>query len=118
MVVDQIFIKNLKIKCIVGILPHERSKKQTIIVNLKVGSETTQAANSQSLDDTIDYAKLAKSIRELVISGKYLLLETMAEDMARFILDNPLANDVIVTIEKPEAVINTESVGVEIHRAH
>ena len=115
---DQIFINNLKIDCIVGILPRERLREQTIIVSLKVGTQTTKAANSKSLNDTIDYGNLADSIRELAVSGEYLLLETMAEDLARLVLAHPLASDVKVTIEKPQAVINTTSVGVEIYRAH
>ena len=114
---DKIFIKNLKINCIIGILPHERLNKQTIVLNVKVGTETIKAANSKSLNDTIDYAKLADNINQLTVSGKYLLLETMAEDIAQLILNDPLANNVKIKIEKTEAVVSTTSVGVEIYRA-
>lgn len=113
---DKIFINNLKVKCIIGILPHERLNKQTIVLNIKVGTKTIKAANSKSLNDTIDYAELADSIHQLSISGKYLLLETMAEDIARLILDNPLAYNVKIKIEKPEAIVSSKSVGVEIYR--
>ena len=112
---DKIFIKNLKINCIIGILPQERVNKQTIVLNIKVGIKTIKAANSKSLDDTVDYAKLADNINQITVAGKYLLLETLAEDIAVFILDNPLVYTVEIKIEKTEAVASATSFGVEIY---
>jgi dihydroneopterin aldolase len=115
--VDRIVIRELRIQCIVGVLPAERVTSQEVLVSLEVGTDVARAARSGKLDHTIDYAALAEQARALVVAGRYRLLETMAEDLARCALQSELAAEVRVTIRKPAAIAGARDAGVEIVRA-
>ena len=110
-------IRELRIQCIVGVLPAERVTPQEVLVSLDVGTDVVRAARSGELDHTIDYAALAEQARALVVAGRYRLLETMAEDLARCALQSELAAEVRVTIRKPAAIAGARDAGVEIVRA-
>ena len=110
-------IRELRIQCIVGVLPAERDTPQEVLVSLEVGTDVARAARSGELDHTIDYAALAEQARALVVAGRYRLLETMAEDLARCALQSELAAEVRVTIRKPAAIAGARDAGVEIVRA-
>jgi dihydroneopterin aldolase len=115
--VDRIVIRELRIQCIVGVLPAERVTPQEVVVSLDVGTDVARAARTGELDHTIDYAALAEQARALVVAGRYRLLETMAEDLARCALQSELAAEVRVTIRKPAAIAGARDAGVEIVRA-
>ena len=110
-------IRELRIHCIVGVLPAERDTPQEVLVSLEVGTDVVRAARTGELDHTIDYAALAEQARALVVAGRYRLLETMAEDLARCALQSELAAEVRVTIRKPAAIAGARDAGVEIVRA-
>ena len=114
---DRIIVRELRIRCIVGVLPHERTTPQEVLVSLEVGTDLAPAARSGELRHTIDYAALAGATRELVVAGRFRLLETMAEAVAGLVLQQPHAREVRVTIRKPAAVPEARDVGVEIVRA-
>ena len=114
---DRIVIRELRIRCIVGVLPAERVTPQEVLVSLDVGTDVARAARSGELDHTIDYAALAERARALVVAGRYRLLETMAEDLARCVLQSELAAEVRVTIRKPAAIAGARDAGLEIVRA-
>lgn len=113
---DHLIIRELRVTCIVGILPAERTTPQEVVVSLAVGTDTARAARSGALTDTIDYAALAGQVRELIVSGRYRLLETMAEDLAACVLRDPRAASVRVTVGKPAAIAGARAAGVEILR--
>ena len=113
---DHVIIRELRVACVVGVLPAERTTPQEVVVSLAVGTDTARAARSGELDDTIDYAALAERARELIVAGRYRLLETMAEDLAAGVLRDPLAASVRVTIRKPAAIPGARDAGVEIVR--
>ena len=114
---DRIVIRELSIRCIVGVLPAERVTPQEVLVSLDVGTDIAPAARSGELRHTIDYAALAQQARALVVAGRYRLLETMAEDLAQCVLQSELAAEVRVTIRKPAAIAGAADAGVEIVRA-
>ncbi|MDE0023889.1 MAG: dihydroneopterin aldolase [Spirochaetaceae bacterium] len=113
---DHVIIRELRVTCIAGILPAERTTPQDVVVSLVVGTDTARAARSGELADTVDYAALAGQVRELIVSGRYRLLEAMAEDLAACVLRDPRAARVRVTIRKPAAIAGARDAGVEIVR--
>ena len=113
---DHVIIRELRVTCIVGVLPAERTAAQEVVVSLEVGTDTAPAARSGELDRTIDYAALAERARELIVAGRYRLLETMAEDLAACVLADPRAAAVRVTVRKPAAIADARDAGVEIVR--
>jgi len=113
---DKVLINNLTVDAILGILPNERVQTQQVVINLTIFTDTQPAAKSQNIADTLNYAELASQAAQLTVEGEYLLIESLAEDLAALTLDHPTAKAVTVRVEKPQAVRDARSVGVEIYR--
>ena len=115
---DRIFVTNLRVQAILGIYPLEREQPQEVVISLEIETECSKAAASKDLEDSLDYSTLADAVAELTITGKYLLIETLIEDIAQHCLRQPLVDGVSVQVEKPQAVLRTDSVGVRIYRCN
>ncbi len=113
---DKIMIKDLEIECIIGIRNRERNEKQSVIITVEINTDTKKVAKSSNIKDTINYSSIIKNIKKLAADKKYLLLETMAEDIAKLILKNKKANEVKVLIKKPKAILKGKYAAVEIVR--
>ena len=113
---DKVLINNLTVDAILGILPQERIQTQQVVINLTIFTDTQPAAKSQNIADTLNYAELASQAAQLTIEGEYRLIESLVEDLAALTLGHPTAKAVTVRVEKPQAVSDAESVGVEIYR--
>ena len=113
---DTIFIRDLQVSMIIGILPHEREQPQTVILNIDITTDTAQAGGSDDLSASIDYAALADQIKDHCATHQPLTVEALAEDLAALCLAHPRAAAVRIQVEKPQAVPDTRSVGVSIQR--
>ena len=113
---DKVLINDLTVDAILGILPNERITPQRVVINLTIFTDTQPAAKSQNIADTLNYAELASQAAQRTINGEYLLIESLVEDLAALTLDHPTAKAVTVRVEKPQAVSDARSVGVEIYR--
>lgn len=113
---DKIYIRDLLIRCIIGIKEEERVKKQDVVINIILFVDFQSAAKSDSIEDTVDYSDLKKQIFEAVENSQYYLIEAMAEQVANICLGHSKVQKVQVLVEKPGALRFTKSVGVEIER--
>ncbi len=113
---DKIFIRELALRCVIGIYPEERREKQDIVINVEMHADLRQAGRSDELCDTVDYKSIKKSILALVEKSSYLLIESLAENIADIALGNSKVERVIVTIDKPGALRFAKSSAVEITR--
>ena len=52
---DQIFLRDLLVRCIVGIFPEERREKQDVILNITLFADLRRACCSDAIQDTVDY---------------------------------------------------------------
>ena len=115
---DKVLIRELKVEAILGILPQERVTPQPVLINITVFTDTRRAARSKDIVDAVNYAALADAATKLTIDGKYLLIETLVEDLAALSLSLAHVEDVSVRVEKPQAVPAAGAVGVEIYRTN
>ena len=53
----RIRLKDVQFDCIVGVLPYERINEQPIILNLTLWLDFAKAAETEDLNESIDYAK-------------------------------------------------------------
>jgi|SRR6185369_861767 len=113
---DTIYINDLKVSCIIGVFANERKKKQPIIINIALSVDTRKAAKTDDLKDTVNYRDLYLEIADIVSASKYKLLETLAQKVAEMCLKNKLVKQVVVKLEKPNAVKLGRSSGIEILR--
>ena len=115
-VMDRILIKDLMLRCILGLSGEERREKQDVLINLVLWTDLTRAAVSDSIEDTVDYTALKKRIITLVEGSQFHLAETLADRIASLCLEQPAVQQVQVTLEKPTALRFAHSVGVQITR--
>ena len=115
---DKVLIRELKVEAILGILPQERVTPQPVLINITIYTDTRRAARSKDIVDAVNYAALADAATKLTIDGKYLLIETLVEDLAALSLSRAHVEGVSVRVEKPKAVLAAGAVGVEIYRTN
>ncbi|HEY2685082.1 MAG TPA: dihydroneopterin aldolase [Steroidobacteraceae bacterium] len=113
---DKIFIHALKTEAIIGIFDWERQVRQTIVVDLECSANVRKAALSDSIDDTLNYKKVAKRVLGYIEGSSFHLVETLAESLAMLILSEFGVEWTRVTLSKPGAVRNSRDVGVTIER--
>jgi len=115
---DRIFIRELRVDCIVGVYPHERDKPQPLTVDLELGIDTGAAAYSGRIAHTCDYARVADELATLLQFRRYKLLELAAGELAAMLLGvHPMVEDVRLRLSKPRALPGRATVaGVELHR--
>ena len=106
-------VSDLKVNCIIGIYPHERTLEQNLFIDIQIKYDFQKARQSENVIDTIDYAKVADIVTDLGVSKKYQLIE----DAAQKILDQFSIDEVFIRIKKPGAVKNAAYPYVEITRS-
>ena len=113
---DRIFIRDLALRCIIGIYPEERREKQDILINVEMHADLRKAGRSDDLDDTVDYKAIKKAILKMVEGSGFQLIESLAERIADIALANEKVERVVVTIDKPGALRFAKASAVEITR--
>ncbi len=99
-----VFIKDFIIEEIIGIHEHEKIKKQKIKFNIVINVNENTIPNEKNIKSIVDYEKITKK------------LESLAEDSFKEIFEDARINSAKVKIEKPEAIKNAGSVGVEVFK--
>lgn len=113
---DQIVIKDLRLRGIVGLNDWEREKQQDILINLSIEADVRTAGVSDDVADTLNYRSLTKRVIAYVESSSHYLVEALATAIARIAVVEMGATRVTVRVEKPGALRFADSVGVEIVR--
>ena len=113
---DRIFIRDLALRCIIGIFPEERREKQDIVINVEMHANLKKAGMTDDLNHTVDYKTVKKAILKLVEGSAFQLIETLAERIAEIALSHEKVQQVVVTIDKPGALRFAKSSAVEITR--
>ncbi|MGD9953045.1 MAG: dihydroneopterin aldolase [Burkholderiales bacterium] len=113
---DAILIRELRVEALIGIHKRERHVAQTVSIDLDIGIPGDAVFASDKVADTIDYEQVALRIRALAGEGHYRLVETLAERIARLLLDDFGAPWVKVAVAKIGILGNARFVGVTIER--
>jgi FolB domain-containing protein len=114
---DQVFIKDLLVRGIIGINDWEREKPQDILINIIMSADLSNAGESDDISDSINYRTISKKAQAKAESARRLTVEALAADIAKICLDEPGVLKVRVKVEKPNAARFARSVGVEIERS-
>jgi len=113
---DQIQIKDLQLRTIIGINEEERRDRQDVLINIVLCADTRAAGASDDIDDAVNYRTITKRIIRLVEESQFCLVEKLAAEIATTCLQDPRVESARVRVEKPGALRFARSVGVEIHR--
>jgi dihydroneopterin aldolase len=113
---DKIFVHALKTEAIIGIFDWERQVKQTVIVDIEISADIRKAALSDSIEDTLNYKRVAKRVLAFVEGSKFHLVETLAEHIAMLMLEDFGVAWVRIALSKPGAIRSSRDVGVIVER--
>jgi dihydroneopterin aldolase len=113
---DTIFLKDLRVKTIVGIWEWERRMPQVVSIDLEMATDVGRAAQADRIDDTLDYKAVTKRVVKFVAESRFQLVETLAERVAELIIREFAVPWVKVAVHKPFAIRGSRDVGVCIER--
>ena len=111
---DRINLAGIIVSPRIGVTVEERSKPQECEVDLATWSNLERAASQDSIDSSIDYCRLLKSVQETASSGEFSLVETLAYKIVRKILQEFPVDRVRVKIRKRPVSIKDQVNYVEI----
>lgn len=114
---DKVIIKDLLARGVIGINAWEREITQDILINIVATTDTRRAAETDNIEDCVNYKTLSKKVQAHAESAARLTVEALANDLAKICLEEKNVKSVIVRVEKPGAVRFAASVGVEIERS-
>lgn len=113
---DHIFIRDLRIEARVGFHKRERHAPQTLRLDLEIGIANDAVFASDRVADCIDYDSVVTRIRGLLGEGHFNLVETIADRIARLLLDEFGATFARVSVAKLGVMKNAGLVGVTVER--
>ncbi|MFN2613959.1 MAG: dihydroneopterin aldolase [Actinomycetota bacterium] len=116
---DLIEVRGLKLRGHIGVTADERSHDQPLVVSIAARLDTRAASTTDHLSATLDYEEVVRQISKIVSSEQFQLIETVADRIARTILEHPFVEDCWVRVAKPQAPLAEEvdEVAVEITRS-
>lgn len=113
---DRIFITALAAEAVIGIYDWEREVRQKIEIDLEVWMDLTAAGRSDAIEDTLNYKSVAKRVLALVEASSFRLVEALASEIARIVIEEFKVARVRVTVHKPGAIRHSKDVGVVVER--
>lgn len=114
---DRVFIENLTVETVIGIFDWEREIRQTVSIDLEMDYDISQAAASDSIEDTLDYKAVARRLIRFVEKSEFKLVEALAEHCAQIVLNEFPVERLKLKLSKPGAVRGSSAVGVMIERS-
>jgi len=114
---DRIFVRDLLVRCIIGLTESERRERQDVRIGLILLTDLAAAGKSDRVEDSVNYRDLKKRILADAERSSFHLMEALAEQVAATCLSYDRVQRATVTIEKPAALRFARTVGVRITRA-
>jgi dihydroneopterin aldolase len=116
-----VFLRDILVMAHIGAFESERAARQRVLITIDLGVEDTgeeeRATGEESLDSVVNYALLLAGVEDMVKDEHIVLVETLAERVARFALAMDRRVQVVrVQVEKPDIFPNVGTAGVEIER--
>jgi dihydroneopterin aldolase len=104
-VADRITLSGLTVRGNHGVFDFERRDGQDFVVDVDLELDTTRAAGSDDVADTVHYGDLADALAKVVAGDPVNLLETLAQRLAEVCLADERVGAATVTVHKPHAPI-------------
>ncbi|MGH8109379.1 MAG: dihydroneopterin aldolase [Arenimonas sp.] len=114
---DKVFIEALEIECVIGIYDWERKIKQPIVLDIEMVHDNRIPAASDNIEDTLDYKAVSKRLIQFVSESDFGLVEKLAEQCCKIILEEFKVAHVKLKLSKIGAVRGAKAVGVMLERS-
>ena len=113
---DIIYINDLRIETIIGICGWERKTKQTVVLDIEMGTDIRKASASHDVEDTLNYKSVAERLFEFIGESEFELVETLAEQISDILLNEFNVPWLRLKLNKQGALKGVRDVGVIIER--
>ncbi|APU48985.1 dihydroneopterin aldolase [Acinetobacter junii] len=114
---DAIIIEGLKVDTVIGCFNWERQIIQPLMLDLTIHNDLNQAAQSDELDDTLNYAQICELAAQVIQQAKPKLIEHAAQlVLEKLFLVFPSIESIIITIRKPAIIAQANAVGIRLER--
>ncbi|EMF7366231.1 bifunctional dihydroneopterin aldolase/7,8-dihydroneopterin epimerase [Vibrio vulnificus] len=116
MALDKVFIEQLEVITIIGVYDWEQQIKQKLVLDIEMAHDNRPAGKSDDVADALDYAQVSEAVLNHIESGRFLLVERVAEEVAELIMTQFSVPWIRIRLAKPGAVPQARAVGVVIER--
>ncbi len=106
-------IKNLRLRTILGVNPEEREALQDVVINVEIEVDGQKAVETDSLAHAVNYRELTKRVIDRVERFSGYLLETLANQILKLIMEDKRIKRAVVEVDKPYALRFADSVSVQ-----
>ena len=113
---DIVYIRELEVETVIGIYDWEREVRQTVCLDLEMGTDIRDAAATEDIDNTLNYKSVSKRLIAFIEQSEFLLVETMAEEVAQIVMQEFGVRWLRLRLGKPGAIRGARDVGVLIER--
>lgn len=113
---DVIFLTDLRVETVIGIYDWEKAIRQTVAVDLEMGTDISRAAQTDDIEHTLNYKAISKRLIGHIEQSNVELIETLAEQIASIVRAEFGVAWLKVTLHKPGAITGAADVGVIIER--
>ena len=113
---DIVYIQDLRIDTFIGIYDWEQQVRQTLCINLEMGTDIAATAASADLASTLDYKAISDRLIVMIENQHFQLLESLAEQIAQLLQSEFHVGWLRLRLGKPGAVPAASDVGVVIER--
>lgn len=111
-----VFIEGLKINTVIGVYDWERVIRQLLVVDVKIYHDMSLAFQSDDVKDAINYKTVCEEIEQICHQQKAQLLESLADKILTELFNRYDCTKIELTIKKPNAIKQADSVGVMVVR--
>ncbi len=105
-------IENLRLQTVVGIFEWEKNVKQDIVINIEIEFDGSEAIEKDDIEFTVDYKSLTKRIISEVEGREFNLIERIAGDVVKIILEDVRVSKATARVDKPGALRFADTVSV------
>ncbi len=112
----RILVRDLVLKCSIGIHAHELLAPQRVRVNVDMAVFEQAGPLSDDIANVVSYEDVIEGIKRMLAEGHINLVETLADNIAALCLADERVRSVRVRVEKLDVYAEAASVGIEIER--
>lgn len=113
---DTVIIEDLKVDAVIGVFDWEKQVQQPLHFDLDMAWDNHKPAQSDDLQDALDYGAVTQYVEDYVGSKQYELLETLLEGLASGLMQHFSIHWLAIRVRKPAVVPQARSVGIRIER--
>jgi dihydroneopterin aldolase len=102
---DKIMLEGMEFYGYHGTTPGERSLGQRFILDVELFLDLQNAGISDDLGQTVNYASVFETVQSIVCGPPCQLIESLAESVARTVLEQFPISEIMVRVKKPQAPV-------------